>query len=610
MDTRARRSLLAFIAIFLVLSAPSAAIAACAGPKPPQSFCGDNTCAQVICINGDNEWGCTYTSAGTACGGSTTSLCDGNGSCVANALWSCPVTPATPAGSNQQVGPPNGPPGWCFFCGQNNKYKKDGRTIYDATVPWESMDTTGYVHCGSRTDGSLYGHAQERAEIRGWVINPPGESGPNATASTGSEDEWALDILVDVGWVSQTTDPNVTPVNTIQSLASFLTPVNVIEYGIASTIPARPMLSTNTSFPDAFLSGQGAFGGVNAAVVHLEIDGWGAGRGACDSTVVSNCAVSGHTCTDCSSWTYSDHHPLNWYLDALTPNPQAIAPPTAGSTNPTPASWKGIWWPFPLYDGTTYKFPSGTYVRAVGTLWKDAAHGVGLPSDQQTANQCWNQSNTQNIGSLEMHNVDWMEPITPPAGRPHTVAGYSMCNAVANVQIHDVIPKPYPNSVAVSVTEASFGPVVNWGGMDPPYNDQTSSAARAAIGSNGVSINLSATANGSGRALFNAYYDVAWSCTATCGTRCAGQDDGCGGACAANAPGYAYCSNTGGDCRTVASCPASCVPSSVASACAGAACGTAPDGCGGSVSCGSCRAGTTCGKCNPGVCDLSSASCD
>jgi len=136
-----------------------------------------------------------------------------------------------------------------------------------------------------------------------------------------------------------------------------------------------------------------------------------------DSPVSSTCTASTNSCT-CAGWDYTQHVPPGW-----------IRQPTAGP----------VFWPFPFYnaDGTE-KFPQGTYVRAVGTLWRDGVHGpgsTGFTDDQYAANGCWNNDSTPNIGTQEMHNVDWMEPITRDPSIPmHTVVSST----------HLTLPTIYP----------------------------------------------------------------------------------------------------------------------------------------------------------------------
>ena len=302
------------------LAAPPGALAACPAPQPPSSFCGDPACSRVICT-AEDAWDCLYDTAGTACEAGTNRICDGTGACVARS-FSCPVLPAAPpAGSNQQVGPANGEPGYCYFCGQADKYRKDrltanindGHTIPSysnstySDTPFIRMDGTGYMTCLNRPDASTYGHAQEKAEIRGWVINTGSHA--NVDASRTSEDEWVMSVLVDIGWTPNTNE--VYAVKSIDDLVQFITPGNLIEHAFAATVPARPYVPTPTFPPDAELGSSGAWGGVNAPVIHIEIDGWGRGRGDCDSTVVSTCDASLNDC-DCSGWDYTAHAPAGW----------------------------------------------------------------------------------------------------------------------------------------------------------------------------------------------------------------------------------------------------------------------------------------------------------
>src|SRR5690242_2956454 len=185
---------LMFVAVFASAITFSEARGACPAPQPPPSFCGDPACTQVICFSSDNTWGCTTSNLMAACG--TGGHCDSAGNCNYNA-WSCPDTP-TATGPNRQIATPGGHAGRCYFCGQNNKYHKDGVTIKrndGHTIPSDGEDPVwvrwsgsgnGYVECHNRTQGSLYGDAKEVAEIRGWVV---GVDSPHVDATDKSEDE-------------------------------------------------------------------------------------------------------------------------------------------------------------------------------------------------------------------------------------------------------------------------------------------------------------------------------------------------------------------------------------------------------------------------------------
>lgn len=310
----------------------------------------------------------------------------------------CPTIPANPTTDEYKsaaVASPDSQPARCFFCGKVNKHKDDG-TISDCTAGspcpflWLDNANPSYVDCGNLIDpsenGTLMGlSALESAEIRGWVTHIGG-------VNTG-EAEWQMDILLDIGWMPNPHAP-VTPLNAIDAIAKWLSPLNIAAFGYApNDVQPFPQMSSlgrnlNEGGTGSMLGGNNAtFGGNYSPVVHIEIDGWGPlARGVCDGTV--DCTPKDPTKT----WT-DENAPVGWKK-------------YEGS---------GIYWPF-----NVTAFQVGQYVRAVGTIWRDGSHHTG-----NAVNACW-ETARHDIGWTEMHNVDFMETADPPANH-HVLAGYALC---------------------------------------------------------------------------------------------------------------------------------------------------------------------------------------
>jgi hypothetical protein len=109
-----------------------------------------------------------------------------------------------PAGEYAKVASPDSQPARCFFCGKVNKHKSNG-SINDCNAGspcpflWVDPPNPDYVKCGNLIDNGYGGtatlmgtEALESAEIRGWITHIKG-------ANLG-EDEYEMDILLDVGW--------------------------------------------------------------------------------------------------------------------------------------------------------------------------------------------------------------------------------------------------------------------------------------------------------------------------------------------------------------------------------------------------------------------------
>ena len=118
--------------------------------------------------------------------------------------------------------------------------------------------------------------------MRGWITAFAGRDD--------GEDEWEMDVLVDVGWSNSS---SATPLNTIQSASNFLTPNNIVGLGQQNVSAIHP----STLGPEASVDGTEppywalqnpgalnawtAWGGTGGPVIHIEVDGWGVYR-ACN----------------------------------------------------------------------------------------------------------------------------------------------------------------------------------------------------------------------------------------------------------------------------------------------------------------------------------------
>ena len=85
-------------------------------------------------------------------------------------------------------------------------------------------NSSGIAGCKNSNSGTLLGaNAQERAEIRGWLLS-------DINGNNG-EDELEFDVLLDIGWYSRA--PGTYAVNTLDRLMPYITPANIFENGRA-----------------------------------------------------------------------------------------------------------------------------------------------------------------------------------------------------------------------------------------------------------------------------------------------------------------------------------------------------------------------------------------
>ncbi len=225
------------------------------------------------------------------------------------------------------------------------------------------------------------GKAQEKVEVRGWVFRIK-EGG---AGWTDGNEEYAFDLLLDYGWMPETKD--VYPINSIEAINSAITPHNVILFGF-SFPPSSPLFDPYWQGPQmsSMLDTDGkVWGGPEAMVVHVEVNGWSA-----DGRMKGN------------------QVPSDWMAMEATP---------------------GVYWPFdPSNPPSEKSIPlrEGDYVRLVGTLWEDEPHiypwnpfrsnyGDNRGGEiGNTAKADWDEGSTKGRGWFEIHPVDFMARIDDP----------------------------------------------------------------------------------------------------------------------------------------------------------------------------------------------------
>lgn len=560
--------------------------------------------------------------------------------------------PDDPDGTLSNYAPPGSQPADCFFCGNVRKFLANGQPAYNVGSYSPSIlepNPNGPIPlCKNVPDGQGDGtFALERAEIRGWIVH--------IDSYKDGEDEFNLDVLLDVGWIPTLNSANKTvPINTPSSIAvNGITPVNPIIMGKAQNVTPPPYDHVPfDSLGDAEIGASTFFGGAYGPVVHLEIDGWGGywsdrnggydcgycssggdvnptagqtphcmSRGWCDATAPSGCSPS---------WV-DDNAPLGWSKvtlnDVWTP---ALYGSAFGACSPDFATY----WPFPVMTDARAdtSFHVGQYVRAVGTIWRDGVHGgAGHTPDEEDASACWG-TEFPAIGWAEMHPVDFLTPVTDaqraaaadPRYINYTIAQYSMCgyagypDQINGTGSFSIGPRPSPDAKAYFFSNI----------VVPPWN---AVASLSLVGPD-QSGNYSALYQGTGfRSNSNAAYQSgiysAYWCVPNCSGMCGGESDGCGGQCPTVSCSNGYvcsagncvwqCNSTtcaGGCCSGNIYDPASCQTPSTSNGCitGGGACGnqcTAGWVCANGACAYQCN-GTTCpnGCCNGGTCTASAPS--
>lgn len=264
--------------------------------------------------------------------------------------------------------------------------------------------------CSSHaTDGNGPLPAFERTEVRGWVLETP--------AWTGDQAEVAFGVLLDWGWPAA---PGVRAINTPEAIIQALTPHNIIGFGHS---PADRTMPSSRLLTGAV--GASAWGGPNAAVVHVEVIGW---------------RVAGNP-------------PADWGVSKTDGN--------------------GTTWAFPFDPFRPVAQPPmqrdllpGDYVRLVGTEWEDGCHcaaGVGpgkydgggvagLPiTDPESikaeeAKARWHDGSF-NLGPIgrgwtELHPVDYMAVLDSPTHPNDVLEVISMAGESELLRSIKLPPKP------------------------------------------------------------------------------------------------------------------------------------------------------------------------
>jgi hypothetical protein len=184
-----------------------------------------------------------------------------------------------------------------------------------------NKDTSGPGHCaGIGTDANGAIRAFERTEMRGWIVGGPGWT---------EKDEVGLNVLLDWGWGAEA---GIRSINTPEKIMETVTPFNVLMFGVDPTDRnggGRALLPT--------MSGD-AWGGPNAAVVHVESQ----------------------------AWRFSDPAPAGWAVSKTHP-----------SGSPTSTFAVDLFRP-DADPALSNDVGIGDYVRLVGTQWEDSCHCQGI----------------------------------------------------------------------------------------------------------------------------------------------------------------------------------------------------------------------------------------
>jgi len=228
--------------------------------------------------------------------------------------------------------------------------------------------------CRSKaTDPSGNTVAIEKVEIRGWIV-PRLHDGFADDAT-----EFVFHVMLDLDWdLPPCHDPSVTPINSLATLSSAISPHNLVKWGARLQPPIANTLGH-------------AHGGPESIVIHVEVNAW-------EGHAVP--ALGGAT----TGWIPFDFSGsggragLHWIYDPFNP-PILSAPPP----------------------------DEPAYVRVVGTLWEDEPHTGSSHGLEHTAQSCWDEGHNHTgtsfdghqfgRGYFEIHGVDYMA-IVPRVGRP------------------------------------------------------------------------------------------------------------------------------------------------------------------------------------------------
>jgi hypothetical protein len=532
---------------FVLASLTTLSLPAAACPiktKLPQSACGDPGCASVICVAADNVWDCSYAAPGTSCGATTGNICDGNGTCAA------PAPPASPTASDHVI------------CGKTSVYEQypnqgvpnysQPEIVQSASGPvcWDWRGAGGAKCSGDCNVLIPREPAIQNFEIRGWI-------GPHVDGKYNGEEDFVFDVIIDVGWdatssVGVSGQPTVA-MNTLDQVAKYLPAQNIINFGDftdnvqdcdSSCGPNCSFCTVGRPVPEGG-TGRTFWGGAAVAAVHVELAGWGPGRGGPNDT-----------CNIPNGW---EAHPFE--TDTSVPYGTASCPNANAA----------IYWPYDISG-----LVPGDYVRIVGTYWRDEDHNVyeaapiigGLKygNMHMEANDCVRQYSSWHSNSWrEIHSADIVQKIVRDTSSPlHTLLAYTACTGgdvtESMVDTQDLTHTHYlvggspgPTYQIASLQSAIVGDsnTIVLGSLLAVGVGTTSSTVRMAVG-----------AFGNGGAV-NAFYDVVWGQNVplqTCNaTSCSGgcclnnvcydgtKKDSCGGPFGNQAPG-SQCSICAGSC--------------------------------------------------------------
>lgn len=282
-------------------------------------------------------------------------------------------------------------------------------------------------------------------------------------------EEYRFDVLLDHGWAPATpADANVFALNTAQRINEAISPHNAIHFGIGDGGIGSARLDTRGRI----------WGGPASAVIHVEVDAWFE-RGR----MLPRCQPTGS--------------PPICMIDDWVTIPEV----------PTP----GLYWPFNPADPPgvgSGPLRLGDYVRLVGTLWEDTAHidGGGKGGDRgQDAKACWCKRETGNCrdsgrGWFELHPVDYMARIEPPAASSATLEVLALCGESSIAR--EIAPpgrKPTPGST-VGFEE--------W--VDAAFSEPSQVTKTVTVLPASVRVDLAARRGAGDRARFKAVYRVFW----------------------------------------------------------------------------------------------------